>query len=262
MKLTLPQVCKLSLIILLFVVGLFIAGVVFPLINLFFTANPAKNIRDHIKKQWLCWFGKIINLHIEQEGCLPERTALIVSNHISWLDIIAIGRCLPAYFVAKSDILGWPVIGYLARQAGTIFIRRGDKQHILGTAERMVWLLKQNSHIIAFPEGTTTTGEEVRGFHASLFQPAMLTKSLVQPVAIEYLGETKALAPFIGDDEFVPHLVRMLLLDKIEVRLSFLPIINVSGKTRLAVCNGSRTAIIEKINGIAEESLVARSIGD
>jgi len=153
MKLTLPQVCKLSLIILLFVVGLLIAGVLFPAINLFFTANQAKNIRDQIKKQWLCWFGKIINLHIEQQGELPERTALIVSNHISWLDIIVIGRCLPAYFVAKSDILGWPIIGYMARQAGTIFIRRGNKQHILGTAERMVWLLKQNSHIIAFPEG-------------------------------------------------------------------------------------------------------------
>jgi lyso-ornithine lipid O-acyltransferase len=262
MKLTLPQVYKLSLITLLFVVGLLIAGILFPLIELFFTANQAKNLRDQIKKQWLCWFGKIINLHIELQGCLPERTALIVSNHISWLDIIVIGRCLPAYFVAKSDILSWPIIGYLARQAGTIFIRRGDKQHILGTAERMVWLLKQNSHIIAFPEGTTTTGEEVRGFHASLFQPAMLTKAMVQPVAIEYLGETQALAPFVGDDEFVPHLVKMLSLEKIAVRLSFLPPIGVAGKSRQAVCNESRAAIIEAVVGTAGENPALRSIGE
>ena len=242
-----PVLYKLLRVSLLFFAGLIIAALVFPVINLLLSANNARNTRDLIKKLWLQWFSSIINLEINQQGDLPERTALLVSNHISWLDIIVIGRYLPAYFVAKSDILSWPVVGYLARQAGTIFIRRGDKQHILSTAERMVWLLKQNSNIIAFPEGTTTKGDEVLGFHASLFQPALLTKSIVQPIAIEYLGAAKELAPFIGDDEFVPHLLRMLALDKIEVKLIFLPSINVSGKTRHAVCHESRALIIEQI---------------
>jgi len=242
-----PVLYKLLRVSLLFFAGLIIAALVFPVINLLLKANHARNTRDLIKKQWLHWFSSIINLEINQQGNLPERTALLVSNHISWLDIIVIGRYLPAYFVAKSDILSWPVVGYLARQAGTIFIRRGDKQHILSTAERMVWLLKQNSNIIAFPEGTTTKGDEVLGFHASLFQPALLTKSVVQPIAIEYLGAAKELAPFIGDDEFVPHLLKMLALDKIEVNLIFLPSINVSGKTRHAVCHESRALIVDQI---------------
>ncbi len=260
MKLTLPQVCKLSLIFLLFVVGLFFTGVLFPLADLFCLKSHAKNIRDSLKNQWLKCVCGIINIHVEQQGELPERTALVVSNHISWLDIVVIGRCFPPYFVAKRDILDWPVIGYLARQAGTIFIHRGDKQNILATAERMVWLLKQNCHIIAFPEGTTTNGDEVLGFHASLFQPAMLTKSLVQPVAIEYLGATKALAPFVGDDEFIPHLVKILSLAKIEVRLSFLPAINTSNKSRQTVCNESRTAIIDAILSLKQDT-ASQSLG-
>jgi 1-acyl-sn-glycerol-3-phosphate acyltransferase len=164
------------------------------------------------------------------------------------LDIIVIGQYLPACFVAKSDISSWPVIGYLARQAGTIFIRRGDKQHIRTTAEKMVWLLKQSSNIIAFPEGTTTKGDEVLQFHASLFQPALLTRSAIQPVALQYQGAAKEHAPFVGDDDFVPHLIKMLTLDKIEVRLSFLPVINNTGKNRHAVSLETRDMIWEKIS--------------
>jgi lyso-ornithine lipid O-acyltransferase len=99
----------------------------------------------------------IVGLRIVKEG----DHQIMVSNHISWLDIIVLGRFLPAHFVAKSEILIWPVIGYLAKQAGTIFIRRGDKQQVKATAEEMLWLLKQNSTIIAFPEGTTDQGDEV-----------------------------------------------------------------------------------------------------
>jgi len=260
MTLTLPQVFKLFLIFLLFVTGLFFTSVLFPLADLFLTKNHAKNIRDKLKNQWLKWVRAIINIHVEQQGELPERTALVVSNHISWLDIVVLGLCFPPYFVAKRDILDWPVIGFIARQAGTIFIRRGDKQNILATAERMVWLLKQNSHIIAFPEGTTTNGDEVLGFHASLFQPAMLTKSLVQPVAIEYLGITKTLAPFVGDDEFIPHLVKILSLEKIEVKVNFLPAINPSNKSRQAVCNESRAAIIAALHPLKQDS-PAQSLG-
>jgi len=139
----------------------------------------------------------------------------------------------------------------LSKQGGTIFIRRGDKKHIKTTTEKMIWVLKQNSNIIAFPEGTTTKGDEVMHFHSSLFQPALLTKSAIQPVALQYQGAAKELAPFIGDDGFVPHLIKMLSLDKIEVRVSFLPCINSSGKNRNEVSLKSRDAILESIFEVA-----------
>jgi 1-acyl-sn-glycerol-3-phosphate acyltransferase len=112
----------------------------------------------------------------------------------------------------------------------------------------MIWLLKQNSNIIAFPEGTTTIGNEVLHFHPSLFQPALLTRSAIQPIALQYQGTAKEHAPFVGDDAFVPHLIKMLTLDKIEVRLSFLPVINSSGKNRHSASIETRNMIWGEIS--------------
>ncbi len=247
MKLKMRLCYKLFLTFLLFINGLIIAGGIFPLLTLLFRPSDAKNKKDSLKALWLQRFSKIINLEIRKDGELFEQGTLLVSNHISWLDIIVIGQFFPAYFVAKNDISGWPVIGFLARQSGTIFIRRGDKRHIRTTAEKMVWLLKQNSTIIAFPEGTTTEGNEVLHFHASLFQPALLTRSPIQPVALHYLGAAKDQAPFIGDDGFIPHLTKILAMDKIEVRFTILGVIDSSGKDRQTVSNEARDLIAEEI---------------
>jgi 1-acyl-sn-glycerol-3-phosphate acyltransferase len=239
---------RLLLIILLFVYGLIIAAGIFPVINWLYPVEDAGNRRDKLKMHWLRLFSQILCLDIIVDGDLPRRGTLLACNHISWLDIIVIGRYLPAYFVAKSDISGWPVVGYLARQAGTIFIRRGDKRHIQATAKAMAGLLRDGRNIIAFPEGTTTCGDEVLHFHSSLFEPALSTQSTIQPVALQYHGEARLQAPFIGDDAFVPHLIRMLALDKIEARLSFLPVIEGVDNTRHAVGIETRDRIARKIS--------------
>ena len=248
MKLKLRLLYKFFCIICLFFYGLIIAGIVFPVLHFICSANKAKSKRDRLKIHWLKVFSSIMKLSVIREGELPKDGALLISNHISWLDIIVIGQYLPVYFVAKSDISSWPIIGYLSRQGGTIFIRRGNKKSIKATTEKMIWVLKQNSNIVAFPEGTTTSGNEVLSFHASLFQPALLTKSVIQPVVIQYDGAAKHQAPFIGEDDFVRHLIKMLCLDKVEVRLSFLPVIKSLGKDRHTVCAEAREKIYEKIS--------------
>lgn len=249
MKLKIRLFYKIVLIILLFSTGFMIAGMLFPAINIVCSTGSARNKRNLIKKLWLRSFSALVNLHIVKQGNVSEHPAILAGNHISWLDIIVIGQYLPAYFVAKSDILSWPVIGFLSRQAGTVFIRRGDKKNILSTAEKMVWLLKQGGNIIAFPEGTTTRGDEVLNFHASLFQPALLSKSAIQPVAIQYRGTAKDHAPFVGEDTFVGHLIKILMLKKIEVSLCFLPVINTSGKNRQSVSHETRQLILTAISG-------------
>ena len=254
MKLKLRLLYKLTLIILLFSYGLLIAGVIFLALDVLFTAKIAKSKRDGLKTHWLKRFSAIMNLHIIQEGELPTQTALLVSNHVSWLDIIIIGQYLPAYFVAKSDILSWPVIGYLAQQGGTIFIRRGNKKQIKATTEKMAWMLKQNRNIVAFPEGTTTQGDEVLNFHASLFQPALLTRSVIQPVALQYQGLAKQQAPFIGEDDFLPHLIKMLSMDKIEVRVCFLPVLKSSGRDRHSVSVEANEMISKEISRCSGEN--------
>lgn len=244
MKLKLRLFCKLFLIFLLFCFGIIIAAGLFPAIAFLCSPSAARTQRDRIKLLWLKTFGLLVNLAIVKNGKVSEQTAMLASNHISWLDIIVIGQYKPACFVAKSDILHWPVIGFLSRQAGTIFIRRGDKKNILGTADKMISLLKQNGTIIAFPEGTTTKGDQVLNFHASLFQPALSTHSAIQPVAISYQGSAREHAPFVGDDTFVKHLIKMLKLEKIEASLCFLPVIDTSGKDRQTVSHETRRLIV------------------
>ncbi len=242
MKIKLRLLFKLSGVCLLFIAGILIAAVLFPSYTVIF-GQKAKHYKDSLKMLWLQWFAIILNCQTTVKCQLPEPGVMLVCNHISWLDIVAIGRHVPGYFVAKSDILDWPVIGYLAKQAGAIFIRRGDKKQIHSTTEKMLWLLKQRSSIMAFPEGTTTCGVEVLPFHASLFQPALLTRANIQPVAIRYRGEARQQAPFVGDDEFLPHLFKILTLERVDVVLDFLPVLYSAGKTRIALSDTARTVI-------------------
>lgn len=254
---------KIALITVLFGCGLIIAGVIYPALDVLYKPARAKQKRGLLKLAWLKWFAGILNLQITHKGEMPNTASLLVSNHISWVDIIVLGQFTPAHFAAKSDILAWPIIGYLARQGGTIFIRRGNRQQAKALAEEMVWLLKQNGTVIAFPEGTTTTGDKVLPFHASLFQAALLAKADIQPVAIQYQGEATRVAPFIGEDEFVPHLLKMLAMDKIEVSVTFLPTIATAGKNRQFVSNKARDSILDSVTGeltTAAASILKRQI--
>lgn len=243
MKFKLNRPVKAVLVVLLFAAGWVIVLAVFPAINRFFQPKSARDRCNRIKLIWLKVFSRIVNLQVEIEGQAVDGAAVVVGNHVSWLDILVLGQHLPGYFVAKSDILTWPVVGFISRQVGTVFVARGDKQAIHATTEQMSWLLKRNSKVFAFPEGTTTDGTEVLPFHSSLLQPALLTRSAIQPVCIEYQGEAKVSAPFVGDDEFVPHLWKMLRLDAIPVRLRLLPALDCTDKSRQQLSKEARAQI-------------------
>lgn len=252
---TLRQLYKIKLIVLLFLSGFVIVLGVFPVINRSCRPVKARERVNRIKLAWLKVFRRILNLEVLIEGQAADGPALVVSNHVSWLDIIALGQHLPGYFVAKNDILDWPVIGYLSKEAGTIFVRRGDKQAIHATTEQMSWLLKQNSKVFAFPEGTTSDGSSVLPFHSSLLQPALLTHSAIQPVALRYKGQSKTLAPFIGDDDFIPHLFKMLKLRKIEAHIKILPVLEMADKSRSALSYEAHAGITEALRA---ESLISQ----
>ena len=235
---------KVPLTFLLFAAGLLITAVVFPILKSIHQYGNAWDKCNQIKQIWLSCFSRIVNLKIDIKGEPVEGAALMVGNHISWLDIIAIGQFTPGFFIAKSDINHWPVIGFIVRQCGTIFIRRGNKQDIRATTEKTVWLLQQQRKVFVFPEGTTTDGTQILPFHSSLFQPALLNRSAVQPVAIHYRYQARHIAPFIGDDAFVSHLLKMLALDEIHLQLIYLPPIETTGKNRQDLATESRNAIV------------------
>lgn len=157
------------------------------------------------------WACRCLGLHIHQHGSPSDDTVLFVSNHISWSDIPILGSLAPIRFLSKAEVGQWPVIGWLARQAGTLFIRRGGGQ-ARRVRDQITENLQAGENVLVYPEGTTSAGLTVLPFHGLLLKAAPESKTRVQPITIAYRrgGRPDHLAPFIGDDEFHSHLLRML----------------------------------------------------
>lgn len=157
------------------------------------------------------WACRCLGLNIHQHGSPSNDTVLFVSNHISWLDIPILGSLAPIRFLSKAEVGQWPLIGWLARQAGTLFIHRGGGQarRVRG---QIIENLQAGENVLVYPEGTTSAGLTVLPFHGLLLRAAPESKTPIQPVTITYLrdGRPDHLAPFIGEDEFHSHLLRML----------------------------------------------------
>jgi 1-acyl-sn-glycerol-3-phosphate acyltransferase len=177
--------------------------------------------------QW--WLQKvcyIVGLTIEIKGGDPK-SGLIVSNHISWLDIIVIGGHFPIRFLSKAEVRQWPVIGWLAECGGTLFIKRGNGQ-AGQMAKTIADELSSGESILVFPEATSTDGKQVKRFFPNMFTAAIQAKVTVQPMSIQYRenGILSNTAPFVGDDEFVEHMIRVLHAGKITVELTILDAIS------------------------------------
>ena len=157
------------------------------------------------------WACRCLGLNIHQHGSPSIDTVLFVSNHISWSDIPILGSLAPIRFLSKAEVGQWPLIGWLARQAGTLFIHRGGGQarRVRG---QIIENLQAGENVLVYPEGTTSAGLTVLPFHGLLLRAAPESKTPIQPVTITYRrdGRPDHLAPFIGEDEFHSHLLRML----------------------------------------------------
>lgn len=181
--------------------------------------------RARAAQDWSRGLCRILNLRIAVRGDISTEPTLFVANHLSWLDIPCLYAVLRASFVAKAEVARWPVIGRLARCAGTMFLRRNDRLAVATVGNQMTWLLKGGGNVVLFPEGTTTDGRSVRRFHSGLYQAALRTHARIQAVAIGYphpAGVHPA-APFVGDDNLLRHLWTLLAQPHIDVTLTFCP---------------------------------------
>jgi len=231
----------------LFVYGLLAVAAIMPLLSLL-AGGRAEPLCDLLRLGWHRALCRVLRVRIELVGAPDPDARLLVANHVSWLDILALGAHRPVVFVAKREVAEWPVVGYLAQRTGTLFVQRGDADRNAAVTERMTWCLRQGKRVVLFPEGTTTTGERVLRFHARLFQPARLAHVPTQAIAIEYGGPARTIAPFIGDDSFLPHLLRVLMLDRIEIRLHFCPSVP-AGTPRDALAQTTRAQVTEAMFG-------------
>ena len=186
----------------------------------------------HIQKwsaRLLQLFG--IELVVKNADVLPSSPFLLSSNHISWMDIHAINAFQPILFVAKSEVEGWPIFGWMAKQLGTVFIRRDNPRHAHSVVNEMAKALQEHS-ICIFPEGTSTDGLSVRPFKANLFESAITADVPVCSLAIRYLskktGECSVVPAFIGDMGLLESMAKILNDRSLVVELTYFPPVRVA----------------------------------
>lgn len=204
-----------------------------------------------IKLQWLRDINSIINLEVHQHGTPFELPALYVSNHISWLDIPVVGGQVPISFLSKYEVQSWPVIGWLTKQSGTLFIKRGNDGAARQALHEIEQHLTAGQHILIFPEGTTTNGTLVRIFHPRLFAVAIEQGIAVQPVAIEYTdlnGNPSEIVPFVDGMAFIRNLWQILGEPGFLAKVHFLPpITETSSQQRKVLAARTRKLISDAL---------------
>ncbi|SOB50017.1 lysophospholipid acyltransferase family protein [Pseudomonas lundensis] len=211
--------------------------------------NSTQVRRQRWSQFFMARLSRALPFRINVFGQLPDTSMLWVSNHVSWTDIALLGQLTPLSFLSKADVRGWPVAGWLAAKAGSLFIRRGagDSQLI---RQQMRHHLSQGLPLLMFPEGTTTDGRCVRTFHGRLLSAAIDSGAHLQPVAIRYLrdGSTDPIAPFIGDDDLLSHLMRLFSHDTADVEIHLLE--------PIACLNQERTVLAFRAQQAIERVLV------
>ncbi|MGA7799891.1 MAG: lysophospholipid acyltransferase family protein [Gammaproteobacteria bacterium] len=200
--------------------------------------------------RWMGVLNAILQLRIRVTGDVCDGPVLLVANHVSWLDIPALAAVAPAVFVAKAEVRRWPLIGWLSDRAGTLFLQRATLVGMRRAIDRLEAELGGGLRCVVFPEGTTTTGDDVAPFRPALYRAAWRSAHPVQPVAIRYCreGSRDAIAPFVGDDAFVPHLWRVLRHGEVEVRLHFCRAVAASAGQR-ELADATRAAIRRCLQG-------------
>jgi 1-acyl-sn-glycerol-3-phosphate acyltransferase len=145
----------------------------------------APKLRLKLKQRWSRRLLSVLGVELRIAGTSPQ--GLLVANHISFLDIFVITSVAPANFVSKDEVRRWPLIGWLATQADTIFLERGSRSAAQRARAALVERLAAGDRAAIFPEGTTTNGEKVLPFHGALFQAAIDAGAPVTPVALRYV---------------------------------------------------------------------------
>lgn len=187
-----------------------------------------------------------IGIDVRIHGTPATGPALFVANHVSWLDIGTLSTVVDAGFIGKQELARWPVLGFLIRRGGTIFIERGGRGAAASAAEEMTRRLARGERVAVFPEGTTSDGSEVRRFHPRLLEAAQRTGVPVQPVALVYDSPDAA---FVDDEPFLRHLWRILARPRTGVDVWLLPPIVPAGHDRSTLAREARAAIAAAVDG-------------
>ena len=167
----------------------------------------------------------VLDIRLECAGSLQPAPVLLLANHVSWLDILAIDAWQPVRFVAKADVRRWPLLGFMVACGGTLFIERERKRDALRVVHQIAAALRGGDRIAVFPEGTTGAGPALLPFHANLLQAAISTGTPMQPVALRYAdaGAVFSAAPlYLGETSLLRSVWQVVCADALVAHVAAL----------------------------------------
>ena len=194
---------------------------------LFTTALVSAKSKRHARAAWM---HRCARRHLKIFGCRPEISGeipvrgLLVSNHLSYFDILVIGSVTPAVFVSKADVRGWPLIGWLTKLSGTVYIERERRTHVGRVNQEIESALAEGLLVVIFPEGTSSDGETVLPFRSSLLEPALRSGHEIYISRLHYEladGDAKSEVCYWGNHSFAPHLINLLGKQSVRATLRF-----------------------------------------
>lgn len=182
--------------------------------------------RSDIFHNWSAFVLPLFGVRLSVRGSPPEAPFILVSNHLSYLDILVLAGQLRAVFIAKSEVRGWPLLGALCRLVDTHFIERERKSDLLRVLDRIGHVLDTGRGVVFFPEGTTSNGEDVQRFRPSLLEVPASAGRPVSWAAITYRTPPGTLPAgdavcWWGGADFLGHFLPLLGLPYVEAHLSF-----------------------------------------
>jgi 1-acyl-sn-glycerol-3-phosphate acyltransferase len=216
-------------------------------------AGMREPLAQRIVRHWSRWVLRgAFGCRVTSHGTQVRGPVLFVANHVSWMDIQLLHTQRAACFVAKAEIARWPLVGWLAARAGTIFHRRGNASSLSAVMAVMVTRMRNARAVAVFPEGGIEhehTGiTTVRTFHARVFQCALDAQVPIQPVALTYCrgGGAWNGATFQPGEKFLGNFMRLLGEPPLQAEVHFLaPLTTPAENGRRALADAARTAIAE-----------------
>ncbi|MFK5955716.1 MAG: lysophospholipid acyltransferase family protein [Planctomycetota bacterium] len=199
-----------------------------PLFLVIFSKRAASHLRVRIMGIWARFALFIMGIRVRSEGDPPQAPFFLVSNHLTYLDILVLWSRIDTYFLAKSELGSWPLLGPLIRAAGTMFINRSRRADVLPAIERVKGRLALGNGVVFFPEGTSSSGGQLLNFKSSLFEVALHTGLPVHIACLHYDSRSEKYPTEInvcwwGDMGFGGHFYHLLAMPKVHVRVRFAP---------------------------------------
>ena len=222
------------------ILGLLTVAFLFP-----FYSRPG---RWRTVQKWSRGVVRYAGVVVKVSGDVPPHGGRVlgVANHVSWLDIQVLHSVWNVRFVAKSEVRRWPLIGWLSARTGTLFVDRTDRRHATRINSSIHQAFADGDPVAVFPEGTTTRGDQLLRFHASLLQPAVDEQALIVPVAIRYTdaqGHLQPAAAYVGDMSLMESLAAIVGVPRIYAEVQFLTAIESGGRTRRELAQASHASV-------------------